>query len=594
MLNRSTPARRLVLAATAILLLTALGGSALADPTTCAVTGGDAAAVADARAVIHAACDCDGASSSSFYRRCVRETLAPLVGNGLSASCRTEVLRIETRSTCGKPERVVCCQTSRSGITRPKLVRDGRCLVPRGGSACVSESDFFADACTTDGCAAPPTSCGDGVVDDGEQCDPPNSVSCSATCTICLPDGCIAPSSCGDGTVDAGEGCDPPDGTTCSSGCTSCAPASPGEILIGCSSGSTGVDASALASTMLLAYTDTTPGGGNHVVAKRVASDGTVLDAAALAVSALLPGTDGVGGFTHAATSDGQSFYVGWSTFSPSVPMTYFGGRAIPASGPIAAAPDLIAQNLLFGFCHVAMAGPLELAPRLAGGGFQPTWRNIYGCGADVYFENLTGVGNFFAVPPPGNITSGPAPIVRGASDVAAVWWNGFVSSVSPPMIEQFLAASFVEPGTPTMILLSHGFSPVSPALAVVGDTFVALWANGDELRAARFTRAAGALDPDGGVLLASGGGTIGSVAAAGDGTTVLAAWTASTGPTETAIRALRIAPDGTVPNPTPIAVATSDASPSVSVAANATAALVAFTRAEAAGSSVRAVRIVP
>jgi hypothetical protein len=58
-------------------------------------------------------------------------------------------------------------------------------------------------------CVAP--KCGDGHLDPGEQCDPPNGTTCLAGCS--LP--------CGDGIIETGEQCDPPDGTTCSATCQS-------------------------------------------------------------------------------------------------------------------------------------------------------------------------------------------------------------------------------------------------------------------------------------------------------------------------------------------------------------------------------------
>ncbi len=53
--------------------------------------------------------------------------------------------------------------------------------------------------------------CGNGIVEPGEQCDPPNGTTCDANCQR-IP-------TCGDGFVDAGEECDPPNGTTCDANC---------------------------------------------------------------------------------------------------------------------------------------------------------------------------------------------------------------------------------------------------------------------------------------------------------------------------------------------------------------------------------------
>jgi cysteine-rich repeat protein len=55
--------------------------------------------------------------------------------------------------------------------------------------------------------------CGNGKLDPGEQCDPPVTGICSATCQF-------VPPMCGDGILQHGEQCDPPNGTTCSSTCT--------------------------------------------------------------------------------------------------------------------------------------------------------------------------------------------------------------------------------------------------------------------------------------------------------------------------------------------------------------------------------------
>src|SRR5262249_16848729 len=58
--------------------------------------------------------------------------------------------------------------------------------------------------------------CGNGVVEAGEQCDPPNGTTCSATCQS------VAAPTCGDGKVNApGEQCDPPNvaATTYGAGC---------------------------------------------------------------------------------------------------------------------------------------------------------------------------------------------------------------------------------------------------------------------------------------------------------------------------------------------------------------------------------------
>jgi hypothetical protein len=56
--------------------------------------------------------------------------------------------------------------------------------------------------------------CGNGLVDPGEQCDPPLAGVCSSTCQTLPP-----PLVCGNGVIDPGEGCDPPDDSTCDRAC---------------------------------------------------------------------------------------------------------------------------------------------------------------------------------------------------------------------------------------------------------------------------------------------------------------------------------------------------------------------------------------
>lgn len=535
--------RRVVVLTVAAALVAAAPGASVAAPP-CDPAGADAQAVTNARAAVQAACDCGAATGVDTWRRCVADALGSLVGSDLSDACRRHVWRIEIRSTCGRPDRVVCCRTNAAGRTTATRRRRGRCSAPPHGAACASGVAYVADACTASGCA---TACGDGMLEDGETCDPPN-------------------------------------GTTCSNACSSCAPEA-GSILLGCTATPTGVVGAATGDQLLFAYTDASATGGADALAKRLGNDGTITDAQPLHVSGLLPGTSASQGSTSGATSDGTGFYVAWITFADF--FQYFGGRRVPASGPIVAAPEVLAANMPFGACNVSIAGPIDLAPTLDATSFHVTSRRLFSCMGQVLFETLGGVGDFFSIPPPGVVSLGAAPIVRGAHDVAAAWWGAYVDPPTPPIF--FLAASLVEPGTPTLVALSHGSSPIAPALAAVGDTFVVLWASGSELRATRFTRAAGPLDPDGGFLVASGSGTIGALAAATDGSTVIAAWSESAGAAQSAIRAIHVAADGTIPDP-PIWVASSSDGANVSVAANASATAVAFTRAEAGGSSVRVV----
>jgi hypothetical protein len=80
---------------------------------------------------------------------------------------------------------------------------------PKGAKTVIKHSDDFEPP-PREGC---PPSCGDSIVDPGEQCDPPGST-CDPAGRICAGD-CTCPTpSCGDSIVDTGEQCDPP-GSTC-------------------------------------------------------------------------------------------------------------------------------------------------------------------------------------------------------------------------------------------------------------------------------------------------------------------------------------------------------------------------------------------
>jgi len=63
----------------------------------------------------------------------------------------------------------------------------------------------------TVGPAGAPSVCGNGVIQAGEECDPPNGITCDDNCAR-LPH-------CGDGILDPGEECDPPNGITCDGLC---------------------------------------------------------------------------------------------------------------------------------------------------------------------------------------------------------------------------------------------------------------------------------------------------------------------------------------------------------------------------------------
>jgi outer membrane protein assembly factor BamB len=115
---------------------------------------GDARALVAARAAVEVACPCatfDGTRgrTHSAYVHCMRRVLATLVAGGrLRTRCHHRGQHDLAQSTCGRPDTVVCCQTSPSA----------RCLVVPA-AACVSPNDqrvrascLPATACATTTC----------------------------------------------------------------------------------------------------------------------------------------------------------------------------------------------------------------------------------------------------------------------------------------------------------------------------------------------------------------------------------------------------------------------------------------------------------
>lgn len=83
-------------------------------------------------------------------------------------------------------------------------VEPGETCDPPNGTTCSA-------LCQTQ---TPPPVCGNGVIETGETCEPPNTATCDANCHTIV----VAPV-CGNGKVETGETCDPPNGTTCDANC---------------------------------------------------------------------------------------------------------------------------------------------------------------------------------------------------------------------------------------------------------------------------------------------------------------------------------------------------------------------------------------
>jgi hypothetical protein len=109
----------------------------------------DLDAVANVRALVGAACDCEGARSHGQYVKCAKQIVKAAVRDGtLQKPCRGSIMKCEARSTCGKANRNICCVVSPKGKVKALAVRGPTC--PRSGTMCEGHGSL-ADACTIEG-----------------------------------------------------------------------------------------------------------------------------------------------------------------------------------------------------------------------------------------------------------------------------------------------------------------------------------------------------------------------------------------------------------------------------------------------------------
>lgn len=119
------------IARVALAILAVLVSASLADAK-CDASGADAADVAAARTAVAAACDCAGAVSHGAYVHCADSNAQATLAN---EGCVGAVVRCATRSTCGRPNAIACCQTRADGVTLASIKGSVRaCRVPAGGS----------------------------------------------------------------------------------------------------------------------------------------------------------------------------------------------------------------------------------------------------------------------------------------------------------------------------------------------------------------------------------------------------------------------------------------------------------------------------
>lgn len=137
--------------AVALLLLLAAARPAAADCTSAKCP--DQGAIDLLRARVTARCDCAGATSRRAWVRCVKQVTNEAVASGeIPKPCAKAAHRCEAKSTCGKPQAVVCCEATKNGGVSAKIVKNAaRCRA----TACTA-NPTTADACRPDATCGPP------------------------------------------------------------------------------------------------------------------------------------------------------------------------------------------------------------------------------------------------------------------------------------------------------------------------------------------------------------------------------------------------------------------------------------------------------
>jgi cysteine-rich repeat protein len=169
-----------------MLAVLALYGASDAIAARCGDNPGAYALITELRAQAEAVCPCASATDGRSYYACFKLVVADAVLAGrFPRSCRSTLLKTAKRSTCGRPGAVTCCTAYATKTLCRVRTSDASCLGVASSSIGSTES---CDA------ACGPT-CGNRLIEPGEECDDGNRLSgdgCSATCRQELPGGCVA------------------------------------------------------------------------------------------------------------------------------------------------------------------------------------------------------------------------------------------------------------------------------------------------------------------------------------------------------------------------------------------------------------------
>lgn len=394
-----------------------------------------------------------------------------------------------------------------------------RCTAPSGGAACVAASTNVVDGCIATRCVG----CGDGIVQPSEECEPPGVSGCTETCTL---------NRCG-------------------------SPA--GETLVAHVDEPASASVAAGAGGYLVTWAE-----GGAIRARRLDAAAAPVDPAPLALSDPLDGP----AFGSLVTGDPGGWYVAWS--QSAFPDWSVAGLHITAGGTLEAQHTL-AEGTISGQCYGLQTGPLAVASE-GDGRFASVLADQLHCIGQFDLFGHTAIRTTIAdgdatsvalgspdpiewFPGPPTTYSGfPAAIAHTGGDTVMVITQ---EHVGPGQIDHALYARWLPvPGDSTRLSSVATLGATREIATAGGDgQFVTAWANGDEVRAVRFTRGDGALDPEGGIVLASNVSAGSVPAVAFDGTTWLVVWH-DVRTTSSNVLGVRLRPDGTIVDPQPCVLA--------------------------------------
>jgi hypothetical protein len=386
---------------------------------------------------------------------------------------------------------------------------------------------------------------------------------------------------CGNGLIENGEGCDPPDGAQCDAQCRLTCAADPGSILVACSSSGDGTLAFAGdGDDFLLAWADLARE-GDRIRATRIDAGGTIGDVPALELS---------DGATHSTTPlaviDDAGFYVLWTTGGSA----FAAGRRIPLEGIDFGAIETRGANgpPSPGQCGSFGGPPLGLGANLGGATpFVSAAEHVY-CGGPL-FTYLTGVpGAGFLLEPPYSIDAPPAAFARSHDETVAVWVRGDVDPLAFTLQANWMDVSSF---TPAFQLTTLPTATAQPAVAAVGETFLAVWTTGAAVRGMRFVHPGTALDAAGGFAIANAAGDASLPQVASEAHRFVVAWRDRAAGVDR-VRAVHVEPGGSVVEPAPVEVAQAPMIADLGLAAGTASTWIAFTTVEPGGA--HAVRIAP